>query len=304
MMKCCSTKNGFSCLRPTKGLPDYNAPSALAAVLDAHGFGMQKKFGQNFLINAHIRQELVSALNLTDEATVWEVGAGLGAMTALLLDSGAQVTAFEIDRGFIKLLRTYFGSCSSFHLIEGDVLKTWQAEYQKNVPAAFFGNLPYNIAAKLIAATIEAGCLFDRMVITVQKEVGCRITAAVGTKDYSSFSVLCQWAYQVAVIRDIAPAAFWPQPNVESRALRFIKRQQVQHVQNERLFFMLVRALFSARRKTVKNNLDTLLAALQKKNRASEFFLKQAEINPSARAESLSISDFIRLADILAAADE
>lgn len=280
-------------------LPDYNAPSALAAVLDEHGFGMQKKFGQNFLINAHIRQGLVSALGLSAGNTVWEVGPGLGSMTSLLLEAGTDVTVFEIDRGFVRLLTSYFGSNPLFHLIEGDVLKTWKAEYTRQVPDAFFGNLPYNIAAKLIAATIEAECFFNRMVITVQKEVGLRMTAAPGSADYSSFSVLCQWAYDVEPIRDIAPAAFWPKPNVESRALRFTKKESPQPVRDARLFLSLVRGLFSARRKTVKNNLSTILAARGKKTLPAESLLKAAGIDPAARAESLTVYDFIRLSDTL-----
>ena len=280
-------------------IPDYNAPSALAAVLEAHGFGMQKKFGQNFLINGHIRKELIAALCPAAGDIVWEIGPGLGAMTVLLLEAGADVTAFEIDRGFVRLLTSYLGSYDTFRLIEGDVLKTWQSEYKRRVPNAFFGNLPYNIAAKLIAATIEAGCLFDRMVITVQKEVGLRMTAAPCSADYSSFSVLCQWAYDIQVIRDIAPASFWPKPNVESRALRFTGKQSVQPVRDVRLFFMLVRNLFSARRKTVKNNLNAILAALGKKTVKAEQLLKEAGIDPAARAESLVVYDFIRLSDIL-----
>ena len=280
-------------------LPDYNAPSALVAVLDEHGFGMQKKFGQNFLINAHIRQELVSALGLSAGDAVWEVGPGLGSMTSLLLESGADLTVFEIDRGFVQLLTSYFGSYHSFHLIEGDVLKTWKAEYQRHTPKAFFGNLPYNIAAKLIAATIEAECFFDCMVITVQKEVGLRMTAVPGSADYSSFSVLCQWAYDVEPIRDIAPAAFWPKPNVESRALRFTKKESPQPVRDAHLFLSLVRGLFSSRRKTVKNNLSTILAARGKKTLPAESLLKAAGIDPAARAESLTVYDFIRLSDTL-----
>lgn len=287
-----------------KQLPDYNAPSALAAVLDEHGFGMQKKFGQNFLINAHIRQELIAALGLTAGDTVWEVGPGLGAMTAILLEKGADLTVFEIDRGFIQLLQSYFGTHKTFHLIEGDVLKTWYTEYNRQAPCFFFGNLPYNIAAKLIAATIEADCLFDKMVLTVQKEVGLRMTAAPHSDNYSSFSVLCQWGYDVSVIRDIAPAAFWPKPKVESRALCFTRKSSPLPVQNKRLFLTLVRGLFSARRKTVKNNLTTILATLGKHTVSAELVLKKAEIAPQTRAESLTVYDFIRLSDILSACDE
>lgn len=285
-------------------LPDYNAPSALAAVLDEHGFGMQKKFGQNFLINAHIRQELVAALHLEPGESVWEVGPGLGSMTALLVQTGADVTVFEIDRGFARLVTSYFGGTDRFRLIEGDVLKTWRAEYERHTPSAFFGNLPYNIAAKLIAATIEAGAFFDRMVITVQKEVGLRMTAAPGSPDYSSFSVLCQWAYDVAVIRDIAPAAFWPKPNVDSRALILKRKHNPPPVHDAPLFLRLVRSLFAARRKTVKNNIAPVLASIGKEMGCAESVLKAAGIDPFARAESLAVFDFIRLSDILSACDE
>ncbi|MEL3906150.1 MAG: 16S rRNA (adenine(1518)-N(6)/adenine(1519)-N(6))-dimethyltransferase RsmA [Treponema sp.] len=285
-------------------LPDYNAPSALAAVLDEHGFGMQKKFGQNFLINNHIRRELVSALELTGKEPVWEVGPGLGSMTSLLLETGAALTAFEIDHGFAGLLTSYFAAYPNFRLITGDVLKTWKAEYNRAAPEAFFGNLPYNIAAKLIASTIESGALFNRMVITVQKEVGVRMTAPPLSADYSSFSVLCQWGYDVQVIRDIAPAAFWPKPNVDSRALLFTKKKVPYPVCDTRLFLLLVRGLFAARRKTVKNNLTAVLSSLGKKDIPAEALLLKAGIQPSARAESLEVYDFIRLSDILSASYE
>lgn len=287
-----------------QNLPDYNAPSALAALLNEQSLGMQKKFGQNFLINAHIRRQLIASLDLSAQDTVWEVGPGLGAMTVLLLEAGASLTAFEIDRGFVQLLTAYFGSCNRFRLIEGDVLKTWQQEYRREAPSALFGNLPYNIAAKFIAATIEAGCLFDRMVVTVQKEVGLRMTAPPRSQDYSSFSVLCQWAYDVQVIRDIAPSAFWPKPNVESRALRFTRKQNVQPVRDAKLFLALVRGLFNARRKTVKNNLDALLAAMGKKALSAKTLLDKAGLASDARAETLTVYDFIRLSDILSSCDE
>lgn len=287
-----------------KQLPDYNAPSALAAVLDEHGFGMQKKFGQNFLINEHIRQELVSALGLAAGDTVWEVGPGLGSMTALLLEKNTDLTVFEIDRGFIQLLQSYFGHHKTFHLIEGDVLKTWHGEYSRRAPRFFFGNLPYNIAAKLIASTIESDCLFEKMVLTVQKEVGLRMTAAPQSDNYSSFSVLCQWGYDVRVIRDIAPAAFWPKPKVESRALCFTRKAEPLQVRDKRLFLTLVRGLFSARRKTVKNNVTAVLASLGKQTISAESLLNEAGISPQTRAESLTVYDFIRLSDILSLCDE
>ena len=131
--------------------PDYNSPAELKEILDANGFSMQKKFGQNFLINEDARRRLVDALKLTEGMKVWEVGPGLGAMTSSILEQGADLTVFEIDRGFASLISGFFedyANKGTFRIVEGDVLKTWKGHLQKAGQAdRFFGNLPYNIAA-------------------------------------------------------------------------------------------------------------------------------------------------------------
>ena len=109
--------------------PDYNSPAELKQVLDMNGFSMQKKFGQNFLINADARTRLIDALDIDDKSTVWEVGPGLGAMTSEILERGANLTVFEIDRGFASLIKQFFEDYSAknkFRIVEGDVLKTWK----------------------------------------------------------------------------------------------------------------------------------------------------------------------------------
>ena len=146
---------------------NYNSASALRDFLESEGLGMRKKFGQNFLINPSVRQSLVDALGARSGDEVWEVGPGLGAMTSLLLERGFSVKAFEIDPGFIGVLKKIFYDEKNFTLVEGDVMKTWSAQE----PSPFFlGNLPYNVGAALLADLIEKGRLFTRMVVTVQKE--------------------------------------------------------------------------------------------------------------------------------------
>ena len=146
--------------------PDYNSPAELKQLLDAKGFSMQKKFGQNFLINEEARRRLVNALELTKGMKVWEVGPGLGAMTSTILERGAELTVFEIDRGFASLISGFFEDFTkigSFRIVEGDVMKTWKNQLQNaGLPDRFFGNLPYNIAATIIADTIENNVRFDR----------------------------------------------------------------------------------------------------------------------------------------------
>lgn len=280
-------------------LPDYNSPSSLKAILDENALGMQKKFGQNFLINGAIRNQLTEALEISAGEKVWEVGPGLGAMTKGILEKGADLTVFEIDRGFIQLLKKYFGDCKNFKIIEGDVIKTLPDEAEKNGAAKkFLSNLPYNIAAVLIASSIEKGIFFDKMAVTVQKEVGQRMSAEPGSRDYSSFSVLCSWAYEVKPLRTIPPAAFWPKPNVDSLSLVLTKRCGFVKCKNTVLFSQIVRSLFHSRRKTVKNNLLSWIKTQRlpkEKNEALQSVLVQAGLKENLRAENLTVNDFLKL---------
>lgn len=277
--------------------PDYNSPTELKNELDRNGFSMQKKFGQNFLINGEARKKLIDALDITKDTTVWEVGPGLGAMSFEILQRQAKLTVFEIDKGFASLISEYFKEYKeNFTLVEGDVLKTWKKRLQETqIPSRFFGNLPYNIAATIIADTIENNVRFDKCVFTVQKEVAQRMTAKPGTSDYSSFSVLCQWAYDVKTIMDLNGNNFWPRPNVDSRSVLFTKKENFPCCENPALFMKMMRSLFTSRRKTVRNNLAVYL----KNNDLAVNVLEKAGIDVMKRAEVLTIEEMLKLSDVL-----
>lgn len=280
--------------------PDYNSPADLKNVLDSKGFSMQKKFGQNFLINADARKKLIDNLDVNENLKVWEIGPGLGAMTSEILERGADLTVFEIDKGFAELINDFFSSYKEknhFTLIEGDVLKTWKKYYDSldEKPERLFGNLPYNIAATLIADTIEKNVRFEKCVFTVQKEVAVRMAAKPGSSDYSSFSVLCQWAYNVKPLMDLGGANFWPKPNVDSRAVLMTPREDFPGCKNPLLFLKLQKALFVSRRKTIRNNLSTYL----KNNEKTLAVLERAGLDPMKRAEVLNIEDILKLSDVL-----
>jgi 16S rRNA (adenine1518-N6/adenine1519-N6)-dimethyltransferase len=214
-------------------------------------------YGQNFLINADARKRLLDALEAGKGDAVWEIGPGIGAMTFGLLERGALVTAFEIDRGFCAVLGEFFGSCPGFRLIEGDALKTWPET--RNAGDYLFGNLPYNTGAALLADFIEKKRYFKRMVVTVQKEVARRMAAKPGSKDYSSFSLLCASSYRVSLLSVLKGASFYPEPRVDSQGVRLdlIPGAAASY---PACFFPLVRCLFSSRRKTVMNNLKAFVA--------------------------------------------
>jgi 16S rRNA (adenine1518-N6/adenine1519-N6)-dimethyltransferase len=271
---------------------NYNSSSALRTFLEDEGLGMRKKFGQNFLINPVTRQALVHALDCSAEDEVWEIGPGLGAMTALLLEKGLSVRAFEIDAGFIRVLKKIFAEEKNFSLVEGDVMKTWSAQK----PAQFLlGNLPYNVAAALLADLIEKGRFFTRIVVTVQKEVALRMVASAGSPEYSSFSVLCASAYTVKPLIVIRPSSFYPQPKVDSMGVLLEKKsspaQQIPSV-----FFPLVRALFSSRRKTIKNNLTVFLSSIFGNLQGVCPLLSENGLTGSERAENLAFENFMSLA--------
>lgn len=283
---------------------DYDSPGSLRRFMDQRGLGMQKKFGQNFLVNPDARRRLADALQASRDGTVWEVGPGLGAMTTELLDRGLRVHAFEIDRGFAQVLREKFGTDPRFTLVEGDVLKTWPAAGQSGRPECFFGNLPYNIAATLIADFIEAGFFFSRAVVTVQKEVAQRMVARPGAEGYSSFSVLCASAYDVVPTMTLKGGSFYPIPNVDSQAVRMDLRTDRDPADYPRLFRPLVRALFASRRKTVRNNLLSFAASRWKGSPETlddlvSTVLEQSGIKKEERAERLSVDEFAAIARAL-----
>jgi 16S rRNA (adenine1518-N6/adenine1519-N6)-dimethyltransferase len=260
---------------------NYNSGDSIRAFLEERGLGARKMWGQHFLVSPHARQALVAALDLKEGDAVWEIGPGLGAMTSLLLDAGAQVAAFEIDPGFSVLLREIFAG-RPFRLIEGDVLKTWEGEAAADF---LLGNLPYSIAGALVGDFIEKRRFFSRMAITVQKEVAARFTARPGGKDYSSLSALVQAAYAVKPLLRLKAAAFYPPPKVDSQAL-LLEKKAAPDIPP--LYPNIVRALFSARRKTVANNLNSF--------GISAIILDECGVNPKERAENLGVAEFAALA--------
>jgi 16S rRNA (adenine1518-N6/adenine1519-N6)-dimethyltransferase len=252
-------------------------------------------------------------------------------MTAGLLERGAMVNAFEIDPGFIKALNGFFGDNPHFSLIPGDVLKTWPGAYiaacntgiATNADAAanagigtspyLLGNLPYNIAAALLADFIEKKCFFPRIVVTVQREVARRMTARPGSDDYSSFSILCSSVYTVTPLIILKGASFYPAPKVDSQGVRLDLRRDINSTTYPTPFYPLVRGLFASRRKTVRNNLQSFILSgilykkgcqgdIQKRlvQELTQELLEKCGIHPNERAENLGIDEFSALAKEIA----
>ena len=269
---------------------NYEKAKDLENILNENELAMSKKFGQNFLLSLPIREKIVSLMGDIGNKSVFEIGPGLGAITSLMLERGAKLKAFEIDHGFARILREEaFKDEENFTLIEGDALKTLFVEDE--IPNLIVGNLPYNVGSVIIANIIEKNFLPDRMVFTLQKEVCQRMAAKEKSDDYSSFSILCQLDYDIKIAFTIPRTVFYPQPNVDSAVVVMTKKDNKEVEDGEReSFFVLLRALFSQRRKTIKNNLKTLYSPSE-----IDLLLKKAEISEKERAENLSLVDIIRL---------
>ena len=279
---------------------NYDSPSEIDRVLKENGLAMTKKFGQNFLVNRVMRERLVSLMEIEEGMKVWEIGPGLGAITHMLLSCGVDLTAFEIDHGFIRILNEQaFNDEENFTLVEGDALKTLFKKKLLPLPERIIGNLPYNVGSVMIAKLIEESYLPPMMIFTLQKEVVDRMVGKPGSESYSSFSVLTQTDYENTLSLKIPRSSFWPQPNVDSAVVVMKKREKSLVPDEYRVTYLtLLRALFSQRRKTVRNNLQSS----QYGNSGKEFVedvLARCGLSGSERAENLDWETIVRLSETI-----
>ena len=279
---------------------NYDSPSEIDRVLKENGLAMTKKFGQNFLVNRVMRERLVSLMEIEEGMKVWEIGPGLGAITHMLLSRGVDLTAFEIDHGFIRILNEQaFNDEENFTLVEGDALKTLFKKKLLPLPERIIGNLPYNVGSVMIAKLIEESYLPPMMIFTLQKEVVDRMVGKPGSESYSSFSVLTQTDYVNTLSLKIPRSSFWPQPNVDSAVVVMKKREKSLVPDEYRVTYLtLLRALFSQRRKTVRNNLQSS----QYGNSGKEFIedvLARCGLSGSERAENLDWETIVRLSETI-----
>jgi 16S rRNA (adenine1518-N6/adenine1519-N6)-dimethyltransferase len=275
---------------------NYDSPASLQAFLADRGYNTLKRWGQNFLINAGARRQIIAALELKSGEPVWEVGPGLGALTHHLVEAGHPVTVFEIDPGYAAFLREEFGSSPGFSVVEGDVVKTWKTAPRTSGGAGVrtVGNLPYNAASAIVADFIEGGFFPEVFVVTVQLEMAQRMGASIGSKNYSSFSVLCQSVFRVEDVVTLRPGSFYPAPEVTSRVVRLRPHGLYPSLDRAR-FSSFVRECFSSRRKTLRNNLPRAAAILHVSDDALTAAFAKAGVDLGRRAETLPVAEFVKV---------
>jgi len=280
---------------PSSGLDD--SPRLIRELLDRRGLALKKRWGQNFMIAASARERIVAELHPQSGEVVWEVGSGLGAITALLVGRGTDVTVFEVDYGLMKVIEERFGA--TVRIVAGDAVKT--IPEQAAAPDRIVGNLPYRSAAAIISSILEAPHILGRvkrLVFTVQREMAQRIVARTRTSDYSPFSVLCQVTTRPRLAGDLSRGNFYPAPDVVSSIVALEPTPVDPAVRA--LCATAARSLFAQRRKTVANNAAGLAAALRRPVDEVKRVLSIAGVDLSSRAEEVAPERFLELARRLA----
>ena len=265
-------------------------------VLNANGFKFSKKFGQNFIVDENIINNIINKSMIDKDTLVIEIGPGAGSLTYKLALNSKNVIAYEIDESLKDILNYNLSGLSNVEIIYGDFLlrdvkkDLEKYEYKKLYVVA---NLPYYITTPIIVKLIEDELNVDKIVVMVQKEVGDRIKAKPNSKDYSSLSVFLNYYYDVFKIMDVSRNVFMPKPNVDSIVLEFVKKDDMLFVKDKTLFFKLIRDSFKQKRKNIRNNLkgydlDVINDVLSKYG-----------FDLNARAEQLSIEVFVSIANKL-----
>ncbi|MGM0431330.1 MAG: 16S rRNA (adenine(1518)-N(6)/adenine(1519)-N(6))-dimethyltransferase RsmA [Spirochaetota bacterium] len=278
----------------------YDSPRSIQKLLAEHGMSMNKRFGQNFLISRGGRESIVSELKRAAEGNgvYWEIGPGIGSLSHKVVEFAKELLLFEIDHGFVRLLDQLLSGWPNYTVVEGDVLKTWPKEYERNrqLPDVVFGNLPYNVGASCIASFIERGILPPVMIFTLQKEVVQRMSARPGTKQYSAFTVLCSLDYEVTPLFDLHPGSFYPAPDVVSSVVHMRRRGHSLCTIDERSgCIAFIHTLFSSRRKTALNNIRQKGGYTTQHLEAAGRLFEQFGLDRSVRSERLSPAQIVQL---------
>jgi 16S rRNA (adenine1518-N6/adenine1519-N6)-dimethyltransferase len=255
------------------------------------GHRARKRFGQNFLNDEGIIEEIVDAINPEPGENLIEIGPGLAALTEPVADRSGHLKVVEIDRDLVERLRTHPFLNQKLDVIEADALKTDFRQFTDEKPARVFGNLPYNISTPLIFHLLSFADSIGDMHFMLQKEVVDRLAAEPGSKNYGRISVGVQQACEVTPVVYVPPSAFTPPPKVESAVVRLTPYKTSPYpVKDRKQLHSLCLTAFNQRRKTIRNNLKGLIPAEQ---------LESLGIDPSARPETLSVQDYCKLSDWL-----
>lgn len=272
------------------------SPKSTKELLDNNNFSFKKKFGQNFIVDENTIDSIIYKADIDNNTLVIEIGPGAGALTNKLSKKAKNVLCYEIDETLKDILDNNLKDCNNVDIIFNDFLKANVLEdiskydYQKLYVVA---NLPYYVTTPIVVKIIEDNLNVDKIVIMVQKEVGDRFKASVGTKEYNSLSIFINYYYDVKKVMDVSRNVFMPMPNVDSIVLSLDKKSNTYDLIDKEYFFKLVKDSFKHKRKTIRNNL------LNYNLEIIEKVLNNYNMNLTTRAEEIPINVFVEIANEL-----
>ena len=278
-------------------------PKNTIEILQKYNFNFQKKFGQNFLVDANILEKIVDSAGITKEDCVIEIGPGIGTMTQYLAERAKKVIAVEIDKALIPILGDTLSEYDNVTVINQDILKldiNNLVEVENDgKPIKVVANLPYYITTPIIMGLFESKVPLSSITIMVQKEVAQRMQVGPGTKDYGALSLAVQFYAKPRIITIVPASCFMPRPNVDSAVISLERHEVVPvEVSNERFMFDLIRATFNQRRKTLVNSLKNA-SNLNLSREEIESVLNKMELSLTIRGEALTLEQFALLANYL-----
>ena len=286
-------------------------PTATAEVIQKYGFNFQKKYGQNFLIDANILDKIIDSAEITREDCVVEIGPGIGTMTQYLAENAREVIAVEIDKNLIPILEETLKGYENVSIVNEDILKVdlnrLVKERNEGKPIKVVANLPYYITKPIIMGLFESRVPLSSITIMVQKEVADRMQVGPGTKDYGALSLAVQYYARPEIMLNVPPTCFMPRPNVGSAVIRLTRFEEPPvKTDDERKMFSIIRAAFNQRRKTLVNALANGLSYADKdgmmihvSRQEVSMALDQMGLSQTIRGEALTLAQFARLSDLL-----
>ena len=278
-------------------------PKNTIEVLQKYHFNFQKKFGQNFLINTSILEEIIDAAEITKEDFVLEIGPGIGTMTQYLCEAAREVVAVEIDTNLIPILGDTLSAYDNVEVMNADILKVDIAkladERNGGKPIKVVANLPYYITTPIIMGLFESHVPIDSITIMVQKEVADRMQEGPGSKEYGALSLAVQYYAKPEIVVNVPPSCFMPQPKVDSAVIRLTRHENPPvDVDNEKLMFQVIRASFNQRRKTLANGLNNFGSFSLGKEEIQKS-IEELGVPVNIRGEALSLEQFAKLSNII-----
>ena len=278
-------------------------PYKTAEIVKKYNFAFRKKFGQNFLINSQVLEDILDSAGVSEEDTVLEIGPGIGTMTQYLAERAGKVIAVEIDRSLLPILADTLSDYDNVTVINEDILKLdiekLVNEENGGKPIKVVANLPYYITTSIIMALLEKPVPLKSITIMVQKEVAERMQTGPGSKDYGALSLAVQYYADPVIVREVSPDCFMPSPAVTSTVIR-LDRYAEPPVKPEdpAYMFRLIRASFNHRRKTLVNGLSSDPSLGLSKERVYDA-LEKMELRADIRGEKLTLDEYAKLSDLL-----